>query len=59
MRCENYFCIYQFNGECTIETIDINRLGMCTECIYPDIDREFLSQAKLKLLKKYEELDQV
>lgn len=54
MICENVFCIYQFNGKCHAETINIDRLGMCTECIYPDIDENILNDAKLALLKKYE-----
>lgn len=40
-----------------IENISIDYLGMCAECIYPDMDEEILRQAKLKLLKKYEEQD--
>ena len=54
MNCENYFCIYQSKGKCTLNKIDINNLGMCTECIYPDIDEEIINKAKLKLLKEYE-----
>ena len=54
MKCENSFCIYQSKGKCILNKVDIDSLGMCAECIYPDIDEEILNQAKLKLLKNYE-----
>ncbi len=57
MKCENRFCIYQCDGVCKIAEISIDSLGMCTACIYPDLDDKVLNQAKLKLLKEYEELD--
>lgn len=57
MKCENIFCIYQSKGQCLFDEVDIDSLGMCAECIYPDIDEEILFQAKLKLLKKYEKID--
>ena len=54
MNCENNFCVYQCKGKCMLDKIEIDRLGMCTECIYPDLDKEILNQAKLKLLKKFQ-----
>ncbi len=57
MKCENNFCIYQNKGNCIFEKVSIDSLGMCAECIYPDIDEEVLTQAKLRLLKKYEKED--
>ena len=54
MKCENNFCIYQCSGKCILDEVSIDNLGVCTECIYPDIDEEILYQAKLKLLKRYE-----
>ena len=53
MNCENNFCIYQNNGECKIKNISINSLGMCSECILPDIDEATLYKEKCKLLEKY------
>ena len=32
-------------------------MGMCTECIYPNIDENVLSEAKRKLLEFYAEAD--
>ena len=54
MKCQNDLCIYQTNGVCLLEEISIDNLGMCTDCIYPNIDEQILNDAKLKLLKKYE-----
>lgn len=54
MNCENSFCIYERNGKCILEDVNINSFGMCSECIYPDIDHEIVNQAKLELLKRYE-----
>lgn len=33
MQCENYFCVYEKSSKCLLETIGINTLGMCNECI--------------------------
>ncbi len=57
MECENNFCIYQSNNSCILENISIDSLGICTECIYPDIDEKILSEAKLELLKMYGKTD--
>ena len=54
MDCENCFCIYESKGKCILENVGINSLGMCTECIYPDIDEEIVNTAKINLLKKYQ-----
>ena len=51
MKCENTFCIYQSKGKCILNEVSIDSLGMCTECIYLDIDEKTLHQAKLKNLK--------
>ena len=53
MNCENTFCIYESNGKCILENVVINNLGMCTECIYPDINEKIVNEAKSELLKKY------
>ena len=54
MKCENCFCIYQSKDKCILDKISIDSLGMCTECIYPDIDEKILNHAKLKLLNDYQ-----
>ncbi len=57
MRCKNDFCIYQSEEKCTLEEICIDCSGLCANCIYPDIDEKILTQAKLKLLRKYDKAD--
>ena len=57
MKCENNFCIYQSKSKCTLKEIEIDSLGMCVDCIYPDIDEKVLNKAKSKLLKNYEKAD--
>ena len=52
MECENYLCIYELNGCCTLKKISLNITGTCEECIYPLIDRKYLEKAKKALLKK-------
>ena len=55
MDCENHFCIYNFEKKCIIENISVNIYGMCQDGVYPDIDKEVLEEAKLKLLKDFED----
>ncbi len=54
MKCENHFCIYEEKGECTLEEIEVSSTGMCDMCIYPNIDDKVLTDAKNKLLDKYD-----
>ena len=42
MNCENIFCIYQSKSKCILENVDINNMGMCADCIYPDIDEKLI-----------------
>ena len=53
MNCENDFCIYQNNGKCILKNISINSLGMCSECILPNIDKDTLYEEKRKLLEEF------
>ena len=57
MNCENKFCIYQNEGKCMLNRVDIDSLGMCADCIYPDIDEKVLNQAKLELLREYQKAE--
>jgi hypothetical protein len=54
LNCENYFCIYEENGKCILDKIELDILGQCTECIYVNLEQDVLNDAKQKLLKKYE-----
>lgn len=53
MKCENLFCIYQSDDNCLLEHIDLDIQGQCKECIYPDIDEEYLKKLKEKYLNKF------
>ncbi len=55
MKCENCFCIYEMNGNCTLKEISLNISGACESCIYPEIDRIYLENEKQKLLRVYRE----
>ncbi len=50
MKCENYFCVYQDNGKCILDEINIDIMGQCDSCIYIDIPKFELEKYK-KLLK--------
>lgn len=55
MLCENHFCIYQAEGKCILQEIQLDSAGVCTNCIYPVLNEEYLKQEKLRLLQKYQE----
>ena len=46
MKCENYFCIYEENGSCTLEEISLSISGTCEALIYPLINRQYLEEKK-------------
>ena len=54
MKCENYLCIYELDGDCTLKEISLNITGTCEECIYPSINRGYLQMAKESLLTELE-----
>ncbi len=47
MKCENHFCIYENEGFCLLEYIELDIQGQCKECICVNIEEE-----RLKALKK-------
>ena len=53
MVCENHLCIYQADGKCILPEIHLDVSGLCTDCIYPALDEEYLKREKTKLLNKY------
>ncbi len=46
MKCENYFCIYENDGFCRLESVELDILGQCKECIYINIEKEKLKKIK-------------
>ena len=51
LSCENEFCIYQEQGNCILESIQLDIQGNCLDCIYINIDEDTLNNLKEKLLK--------
>ena len=48
MKCENCFCIYEENGSCTLQDIELDIQGLCKECIYINIENRELQNLKFK-----------
>ena len=49
LTCENYFCIYQKNGTCVLDSVNIDSQGLCENCIYPLVDLKKLEELKKKI----------
>lgn len=56
LSCENEFCIYQKQGNCILESVQLDIRGNCIDCIYIDIEKDLLYNLKEKLLSKYEDI---
>ena len=52
MKCENYFCIYETNGNCILKEVSLDINGTCEECIYPSISQELLEKEKKRVLSE-------
>ena len=50
VSCENEFCIYQKQGNCLLESVQLDIQGNCMECIYINIDKEELERRKKEQL---------
>ena len=59
MVCDNHFCIYQQEGECLLEEIQLDCTGVCTNSIYHTLNEDYLQQEKVKLLQKYQQNDKM
>ncbi len=55
MRCKNEFCIYCKEDNCILNSISIDTLGTCADCIHVTIEAEQLERAKEDLLRKFHE----
>ena len=51
MNCENYLCIYENNGTCVLDEIELDIQGQCKECIYVNLSDNDLKQIKIKTLQ--------
>ena len=45
MNCENHFCVYQADGRCTLDEVQLDITGSCTECIYVELDEGMIRGA--------------
>ena len=50
MKCENYFCIYEENGFCRLDSVELDIQGQCKEGIYLNIDEKTLKSLKDKTI---------
>ena len=54
MECENIYCVYQKNGNCTLEEISIDIGGRCQSTLFVEADEKILDELKEKLLNRFE-----
>lgn len=48
--CENEFCIYQKQGMCILEKVQLDIQGNCVDCIYINVEKDMLNTLKENLL---------
>ena len=53
VSCDNEFCIYQAQGGCILEQVQLDIQGNCTNCMYIRVEDETLRELKQKLLRDY------
>lgn len=51
LSCENGFCVYQKEGKCILENVQLDIQGNCIDCICIDIEENVLDDLKEKLLR--------
>lgn len=51
LSCENEFCIYQKQGICILESVQLDIQGNCVDCIYINVEKDTLNSLKEKILK--------
>lgn len=54
MKCDNYLCIYEENGVCTLDNIELDIMGQCRDCIYINVEEQQLLKLKMKTIKSVE-----
>lgn len=52
MECENNLCIYCKKRRCILDSISLDAVGMCSDCVVINIDSVILEKAKADLLQK-------
>lgn len=46
LQCENNLCIYNKQNMCILDTITLNTIGICNECILLSLDESLLTLLK-------------
>lgn len=59
MKCENYFCVYEKDCKCILDSISLDVQGSCLSCVYVNIDDDILQRQKNKFLIKQEGISNV
>lgn len=57
MECLNDLCVYEKNGNCCIDEISINEIGMCTELIYITVSDEEKKKLKRDAIERFNRND--
>lgn len=52
--CENLFCIYWEENKCILSNISLDVQGNCQDCIYVDLQKMTLAEARKQMRKKLE-----
>ena len=58
LSCQNEFCIYQKQGTCILDRIELDMRGNCVDCIWLNIGKETVDDLKDKLLTELEKTEQ-
>ena len=46
LSCQNEFCIYQKQGTCILDRIELDMRGKCVDCIWLNIGKETVDDLK-------------
>ncbi len=46
MLCENEWCVYQEDGACQLQSINVDAQGRCAQCIQIDLRSDHLAACK-------------
>ena len=52
INCELGECIYNRNKKCMLNSVTINSMGMCEDCIVPDIPANLMEYFKKLTIEK-------
>ncbi len=55
LSCENEFCVYQKQGDCVLESVQLDIQGNCVDCVYINIEKDTLKNLKEKLLRELQD----